>query len=81
MRIATDNRTDLGFTLKESCSRRYPATVITDTDFADGIALLSDTLAQAEELLHRTQMAASQIALHINEAQVNFTSSAKNCLL
>ena len=60
MRIATDNRTDLGFTLKERRSRRYPAIVITDTDFADDIALLSNTLAQAEELLHRTQMAASQ---------------------
>ena len=45
MRIATDNRTDLSFTLKESCSRRYPAIVITDTDFVDDIALLSDTLA------------------------------------
>ena len=74
MRIATDNRTDLGFTLKKSRSRRYPAIVITDTDFADDIALLSDTLAQAEKLLHRTQMAASQIGLHINEAKTEFMS-------
>ena len=74
MRIATDNRTDLGFTLKESRSRRYPAIVIFDTEFVDDIALLSDTIAQAEELLHRTQMAASPIGLHINEAKTEFMS-------
>lgn len=74
MRIATANKTDLGFTLKERRSRRYPAVVITDTDFADDISLLSDTLRQAEELLHSTQKAARQIGLHINESKTEFMS-------
>ena len=72
MRLATFNKEELGFTLKPTRSRRNPAEVITDTDFADDIALLSNTLRQAEELLHRTQDAAKQIGLHINENKTSF---------
>ena len=35
-----------GFTRKKTKSRRYPAETITDTDYADDIALLANTLAQ-----------------------------------
>ena len=52
MHIATKDQSEYGFTLKKRRNRRYPTTVITDTDFADDIALLSNTLTQAEELLH-----------------------------
>ena len=72
MRLATFNKEELGFTLKPTRSRRNPAEVITDTDFADDIALLSNTLRQAEELLHRTQDAAKQIGLHINEKKTEY---------
>ena len=74
MRITTANKPDLVFTLKEMQSRRYPAIVITGTDFTDDMALLSNTLKQGEELLHRTQKAARQIGLHINERKTEFMS-------
>ena len=60
--------------MKEKINRRYPASAITDTDFADDIALLSNNLTQAEELLHRTQKASRQIGLHINEGKAEFIS-------
>ena len=39
---------------------------ITDLRFADDIALLSEEIAQAQELLSRVEMEASKIGLHIN---------------
>ena len=47
MRQAIGNESNPGFTLDRSRSRRHPAKVICDTDFADDIALLSNTLEQA----------------------------------
>ena len=41
-----------GFTLKKARSRQYPAETITDVDYADEIALLANTPAQTESLLH-----------------------------
>ena len=40
------------FTLKKPRSRIYPAETITDADYADDLALLANTPAQAESLLH-----------------------------
>ena len=52
MIIALGNEEEnLGFTIAQRRSRRHPAEILTDLDFADDIALLSDTLNQAQELL------------------------------
>ena len=40
------------FTLKKARSNWYPPETITDTDYADDLALLANTPAQAESLLH-----------------------------
>ena len=61
MRQATEDEQNLGFTLDRSRSRRHPAKVICDTDFADDLALLSNSLKQAQELLTRQENAAKQI--------------------
>ena len=71
MRIATTDK-QLGFTLKKARSRRHPAVTVTDADFADDIALISDTLDQAEKLLKRVQAAAKIIGLHINESKTEY---------
>ena len=47
-------------------SRRYPATTITDADYADDIAILANTPDQAETLLHSLERAAASIGLHVN---------------
>ena len=67
MRTAISNSDDCGFTLEKAKSRRHPALWVTDIDYADGIALLSDSVDKAEKLLHNVEMAAKLIGLHINK--------------
>ena len=61
-----------GFIPENTRSRRYPAQTITNTDYADGIALLANTPAQAESLLHRLEKAASRIGLHLNTDKTEY---------
>ena len=72
MRIAIQTPTSYGFTLCKSRSRRHPAVVTTDTDYADNIELLSDSIEQAEHLLHQVESAAKLIGLHINETKTEY---------
>ena len=61
------------FTLKKKKknpkSRRYPAETLTDADFVDDLALLGNTSAQAESLLHSLKQVASGIGFHKNSAK------------
>ena len=66
MRSAIEGYEDLGFTLTERRSRRSPTIMITDTDFADDIGLISDNLDKAQSLLEGVETAAIEVALHIN---------------
>ena len=66
MRSATEGYEDLGFTLTERRSRRSPAIMITDTDFADDIGLISDNFDEAQSLLEGVETAAIEVSLHIN---------------
>ena len=54
------------FKLAKEKSRRYPAQIITDTDYDNDIALLANSPAQAESLLHSPEQAADSIGLHVN---------------
>ena len=63
---------DYGFKLKKERSRRYPAQAFTDADYANDIALLAKTPAQAETLLHSLQRAAAGIGLHINADKTEY---------
>ena len=47
-------------------SSRHVATYITDTDFADDLALISDYLKEAQLLLSRQEVAAKTVGLHVN---------------
>ena len=67
MRTAISNSDDCGFTLEKAKSRRHRALCVTDIDYADDIALRSDSVDKAEKLLHNVEMAAKLIGLHINE--------------
>ena len=72
MRQAVGNESNLIFTLNRSRSRRHPAKVICDTDFADDIALLSNTLNQAQLLLSLVETSAKQIGLHVNNSKTEY---------
>ena len=52
LRTSIDKMKDNGFKLTKERSRRYPAHTITDADYADDIALLANSFAPAETLLH-----------------------------
>ena len=72
MRQANGNESNLGFTLDRSRSRRHPAKVIYDTDFADNISLLSNTLEQAQLLLSRVETSTKQTGLHMNNSKTEY---------
>ncbi len=44
--------------------------MVTDLDFADDIALVSDTASKAQDFLDRVETAATHVGLH-NECQEN----------
>ena len=72
-RTAIDGREEhLGFTIKPRQSRRVGPLNITDLDFADDIALLSDTAEQAQEILNRVETAALHVGLHMNAKKTKF---------
>ena len=50
----------------------YPTQTITDADYADDIALLANTPAQAETLLHSLERAAGGIGLHISANKTEY---------
>ena len=52
LRISIDIMKDNGFKLAKEKSRRHPTQTIMDEDYIDDIALLANTPAQAESLLH-----------------------------
>ena len=60
------------FKLTKERSRRYPAKTITDADYADVIALLANAPAQAENLLHSLERAATGIDLHVNAHKTEY---------
>jgi hypothetical protein len=61
-----DKEEDLGFTIHPRRSRRRPKEALADLDFADDIALLSDTVAEAQELLTRVETACKKVGLALN---------------
>ena len=67
-----DKMKDNGYKLTKERSRRYSALTITDADYADAIALLVNTAAQAETLLHSQERAAAGIGLHINADKTEY---------
>ena len=54
--------------------RRYPAKTITDVDYADDIAILANSSAQAETLLHSLERATAGIGLHVNGPKTEYMS-------
>ena len=67
MIVATEgNEEELEFTIRKRQSRRIPAISITDLDFADDIALLSDDIQQARQLLRDDETECGKVGLSLN---------------
>ena len=80
MRTAISNSDDCDFKLEKAKSRRHPALCVTDIDYADEIALLSDSVDKAEKLLHNVEIAVKLIGLHINEKKTQYVTFNQNPL-
>lgn len=63
-----------GFTISPARSRRYPAEKITDADFADDLALLTDTLEEAQQMLRTLEEVAKTVGLTMNESKTKYLS-------
>ena len=67
MRQATQGKEEeLGFTARRKQRRRIPAICLTDLDFADDIALLSDEMKQARQLLRNVETECGKVGLGLN---------------
>ena len=72
LRTSIDKIRENGLELTKKRSRRYPAKTITDADYADDIAILANTPAQAETLLHSLERAAAGIGLLVNTHKTEY---------
>ena len=73
LRMSIDKMKNNSFKLAKERSRRYTAQTITDVDNADDTALLANTPAQAETLLHSLKRAAAGIGLCVNAHKTEYT--------
>lgn len=67
-----DNETEHGFTLKPAQSRRVVSETVTDVEFADDVALVTDSIEAAQNLLGRLETAASSVGLTMNDGKTEF---------
>ncbi len=74
LRTSLDKHTNLGFTLSESLSSRNPTQKLTNVDYADDLAVTSDTISNAEKLLHHLKDAAKDVGLYVNASKTKHIS-------
>ena len=72
LRMSVDNISSKGLEITPRRSSRYPAKHLTDTDFADDIALISESLANAQSLLNALEQASNCVGLYLNESKTEF---------
>ena len=65
---------DYGFKPTKERSRRYLTQTFTETDCIDDKALLANTPAKAETLLHSLERAVDGIGLHVNADKTGYMS-------
>ena len=78
LKNALDHNTELGFTLTQKISSRYPATYITYIDYADNIAVTTDTLKYAKILLYQIEEIANDIGIKVNTDNTEYMSYNQN---
>ena len=79
MRMAVKGKQlDLGFELTRKQSRRVPAKVITDLSYADDIALISQDIEQAQELLSNVETQALKLGLKINSRKTEIMAFSQS---
>ena len=72
LRTSIDKIKENSFKLTKERNRRYPAKTITDTDYANDIALLANAPTQAETLQHSLGQATAGIGHHVNTHKTEY---------
>ena len=72
LKIFFDKMKDIGFNLTKERNRRYPAHTITDADYADHIAFLANTPAQAKNLQHSLERTAAGMGFQVNADKTEY---------
>ena len=67
LRQSLDKSYTKGLTITQRRSSRHKSQHLTDLDYADDLALLSDLISDAQELLHSLEIAAEKVGLTLNE--------------
>ena len=57
---------ELGFTLHRRRSRRHEPVILTNTDFADNIATISEEMEQAQNMLRNIEIEGAKVGLRLN---------------
>ena len=65
-----------GFTINKRMSRRHPEQKLA-VDFVDDLALLEDTVKDAQKFLYSVEDAAKVVGMHLNDEITKFMT--KNC--
>ena len=81
-RTSVDLKKENVFVLKMARSRRYPAEITTEVNYADDLVLFANTPAHAKSLLHSLEQAAGGIGLYVNANKwcETFTYLGRNIL-
>ena len=74
LRMSLDTISDKGLEIKPRRSSRHPAKYLTDTDFADDIALISNSLVNAQCLLQSLEQASNCVGLYLNESKTEYVN-------
>ena len=72
LRTSIDKIRENSFELTKKRAEVTPAKTITDADYADDIAILANTLNQAETLLHSLERAAAGVGLYVNAHETEY---------
>ena len=72
LRTSIDKIKELGLTITKARSSRFSDTTITDADYADDLALMTNTITEAETLLHSLEKAAGDTGLFVNATKTEY---------
>ena len=76
--MSIDTISSKGYEIKPRHSTRHPAQYLTDTDFADGIALISESLLTTQSLLQSLKQASNCVGLYLNEKKTEYMNKCNN---
>ena len=70
--MSVDTIKSKGYEIEPRRSTIHPAQHFTDTDFADDIPLISESLVNAQSLLQYLEQASNFVGLYLNEKKTEY---------